>query len=188
MLDGQAGQQVTIGQFVAGMGQRGFGFCLIVFGILAAISLPGVSAVVAVPLVLFSAQMVWGMRQPWVPAFLAKRSFSADGAKRSLERARPWLRRIEIFAKPRMSWFTRGLMERLIGLVCMLLACVIILPGPFTNIPPAIAITLLGFAVAERDGVLAAISLVVAVGAFVLGLSAFIAIAVALWAWFNGYV
>jgi hypothetical protein len=188
LLDGQAGQQVTIGQFVAGMGQRGFGFCLIIFGILAAVSLPGVSTITALPVVLFSAQMVWGLKQPWVPAFLARRSFSANGAKASLERARPWLKRIEIFAKPRVSWFTRGPMERLIGLVCLLLACVIVLPGPFTNVPPAIAITLLGFAVAERDGVLAAIALVVAVGAFVLGLSAFIAIAIALWAWFNGFV
>ena len=188
MLDGEAGRQVTIGSFVAAMGQRGFGFCLIVFGIICAISLPGVSTVTALPLVLFAAQMVWGLKQPWVPAFLAKRSFSADNARRSLERARPWLRRIEIFARPRASWFTRGPMERVIGLVCLMLACVIVLPGPFTNIPPAIAITLLGFALAERDGVLAAISLVVAVGAFVLGLSAFIAIAIALWAWFNGYV
>jgi hypothetical protein len=46
---------------------------------------------------------------------------------------------------------------------------------------------ILGFALAERDGVLLLIGLVAAVVAFVIGLSAFIAVAVALWAWANGY-
>jgi len=69
----------------------------------------------------------------------------------------------------------------------MILCCVILLPGPFTNNPPGIAIMLLGFALAERDGVLVVLGLLAAVVAFVVGLSAFIAVAVALWAWAEGY-
>lgn len=187
LLDREQGKQVTLGHFVAAMGQRGFGFCLIVFGILAAISPPGVGSVMGAPPFLFAAQMVWGFRQPWVPSFLARREFSADNVKRTLERARPWLKRIEVFAKPRASWLARGLIERLVGVVVMILCCVILLPGPFTNNPPGIAIMLLGFALAERDGVLAVLGLLAAVVAFVVGLSAFIAVAVALWAWAEGY-
>lgn len=187
LLDGKAGQQVTIGEFVAHMGQRGFGFCLIVFGIMAAISLPGIGSLMGAPLILFAAQLAWGFRQPWVPPFLARRKFSADGAKRTLEKARRWLKRIEIFAKPRVSWLARGLMERLIGLVCLILAAVILMPGPLTNNPPGLAITVLGFALAERDGILVLIGLVAAVAAFIIGLSAFIAVAIAVWAWAQGY-
>lgn len=187
LLDREQGKQVSLGHFVAAMGQRGFGFCLIVFGILAAISPPGVGSVMGAPSLLFAAQMVWGFKQPWVPGFLARREFSADGVKRALERARPWLRRIEIFAKPRVSWLARGLMERIIGIVVMILCCVILLPGPLTNNPPGIAIMVLGFALAERDGILAMLGLVAAVVAFLIGLSAFIAVAVAIWAWAEGY-
>lgn len=188
LLDREQGKQVTLGHFVAAMGQRGFGFCLIVFGILAAISPPGVGSVMGAPPLLFAAQMVWGFKQPWVPGFLARREFSADAVKRTLERARPWLRRIEVFAKPRVSWLARGLMERLAGVVTVILCCVILLPGPLTNNPPGIAIMLLGFALAERDGILMVLGLIAAVVAFFIGLSAFIAVAIALWAWLSGYV
>lgn len=188
LLDGKAGEQVTIGEFVAHMGQRGFGFCLIVFGILAAISLPGVGSLMGAPLILFSAQLLVGFRQPWLPHRLARRTFSADSAKRTLERARGWLKRIEIFAKPRASFLARGLMERIVGFVCLLLAAVILMPGPLTNNPPGLATTILGFALAERDGVLVLIGLLAAVVAFVVGLSAFIAVAVAIWAWAQGWL
>ena len=187
LLDGKTGQQVTLGEFVDGMGSRGFGFVLIVFGLLAAISLPGVGSLMGGPLILFALQLMGGLKRPWVPGFLARRSISADNAKKTIERGHRWLKKIEIFAKPRVSWLTDGLIQRLVGLFCLLLSAVILMPGPFTNNPPGMAITLLGFALAERDGILMLIALAASVVAFVLGLSAFIAVALALWAWASGY-
>ncbi len=186
LLDGKAGQRMTLGELVAGMGLRGHGFCLIVFGLLAAISPPGVGSVMGAPLILFAAQLAVGFQQPWMPHWLAKRTFAADTVKRTIERGRPWLKKIEIFARPRVSWLARGLMERLVGVVCVLLAAVILMPGPLTNNPPGIAITLLGFSLAERDGILVVLGLIAAVIAFVIGLSAFIAVALLIWAWFSG--
>jgi hypothetical protein len=183
LLDGKAGQQMTLGELVAGMGLRGLGFSLIVFGLLAAISLPGIGSLMAVPLILFAIQITAGFQQPWMPRWLSGRSFSADTVKRNIERGRPWLKKIEIFARPRVSWLARGLMERLVGVVCLILALVILMPGPFTNNPPGIAITILGFALAERDGILVVLGLVAAVIAFFVGLSAFIAVAIAIWLW-----
>ncbi len=186
LLDGKAGQDVALGELVAGMGARGFGFCLIVFGLMAAISLPGVGSLMGAPLILFAAQMIWGLKQPWVPQFLARRTISADAAKRTLQKGERWLSKLEIFAKPRASWLTAEPFQRLAGIFCLLLAGVILMPGPFTNNPPGIAITLIGFALAERDGMLMLIALAVSVLAFILGLSAFIAVALAIWAWASG--
>ena len=45
--------------------------------------------------------------------------------------------------------------ERLIGLVCTVLALVLILPIPLGNILPAAAVSVLGLALAQRDGALA---------------------------------
>jgi hypothetical protein len=107
--------------------------------------------------------------------------------KRTIERGRPWLKKLEIFAKPRVSWLARGLMERLAGVVCFILAAVILMPGPLTNNPPGVAITILGFSIAERDGILLLLGLVAAVIAFIIGLSAFIAVAIAIWIWFGDF-
>lgn len=183
LLDGKAGGQMTLGELVAGMGLRGLGFSLIVFGLLAAISLPGIGSIMGGPLILFAAQVAAGFQQPWMPRWLAERAFAADTVRKTLERARPWLKKIEIFARPRASWLARGLMERLVGVVCLILAAVILMPGPLTNNPPGIAITILGFALAERDGILVVLGLIAAVVAFFVGLSAFIAVAIIAWAW-----
>lgn len=43
----------------------------------------------------------------------------------------------------------------LLGLVCTLLAAVLILPLPLGNLLPALAVTLLGLALVQRDGLLA---------------------------------
>jgi len=187
LLDGKAGQSVTLGEFVDAMGARGFGFVMIVFGLLSAISLPGVGSVMGAPLVLFALQMMAGMKRPWVPGLLARRSMSADAARKTIERGYPVLKKIEIFAKPRVSWLTEGPIQRLVGLFCLLLTAVVVMPGPFTNAPPGMAVTLLGFALAERDGILLLMALVASVFAFLLGLSAFIAVALAIWAWASGY-
>jgi hypothetical protein len=81
LLDGEGGKQISIGDFVAHMGQRGFGFCLIVFGTLAAISLPVIGSIMGAPLLLFSAQLAWGRTRPWLPGRLARRTFSATALR-----------------------------------------------------------------------------------------------------------
>ena len=43
-------------------------------------------------------------------------------------------------------------MEYLVGLVCLLLAVVLVLPVPLGNMLPALAISLLALGIMERDG------------------------------------
>jgi hypothetical protein len=63
------------------------------------------------------------------------------------------------------------------------LALVILVPGPFTNIPPGVAIALFGFAMAERDGLLMLISFVAGIIGFIIGLSAVIATVLLIGSW-----
>ncbi len=175
MLDGRAGQEITLGELLAAMGHRGFGFVFITFGVLAAISPPGVGSLMSLPIMLFALQMMWGAKEPWVPARLNRRRFAADTIAKSMQRARPWLRRIEIFAKPRWSFLADHLMKRLAALVCFLLACVILVPGPGTNNPPGVAIAIFGFAIAEHDGLLMLLAILASIAAFAIG-------ALAIWA------
>ena len=54
--------------------------------------------------------------------------------------------------QPHWPLLATGLAERLIGLVCAVLSIVLILPVPFGNMGPAVAICILAFALLEQDG------------------------------------
>jgi hypothetical protein len=64
----------------------------------------------------------------------------------------PWIRRAEKLSRPRWPLLAAGFAERVIGLVCVVLSVVLILPVPFGNMGPAIAVCILAFALLERDG------------------------------------
>jgi hypothetical protein len=49
--------------------------------------------------------------------------------------------------------------ERVIGLVCLYLAILLLLPIPFVNFPPALCLVLIALGMVQRDGLLAAIGL-----------------------------
>ena len=67
-----------------------------------------------------------------------------------------WLENIRTGSLPffTASGEAKAPVNRVAALFCLLLALVILAPGPFTNVPPGIAIALFGFAMAERDGLL----------------------------------
>jgi hypothetical protein len=188
MLDAKAGQEIRLSDLLEAMGHRGYGFVFIAFGVLAAISPPGLGSLMSLPVMLFAAQMLWGAKEPWVPARLNRKTFAADTVRKAIERARPWLRRIEIFARPRLQFLAGGVLQRLAALVCIILACVILVPGPGTNNPPGVAIAIFGFALAEKDGILMLLAFIAAVLAFFIGLAAIIAVAGLAWAWMTGVI
>ena len=52
--------------------------------------------------------------------------------------------------------------ERLVGLVCLLLSLILLLPIPFFNTPPAIAMALLSWGLIRRDGAFVLVGLMAA--------------------------
>lgn len=69
-----------------------------------------------------------------------------------VQRIRPWLARAERLLRPRVARLALPPMEYLVGLVCLLLAIVLVLPVPLGNMLPALAISLLALGVLEGDG------------------------------------
>jgi hypothetical protein len=64
----------------------------------------------------------------------------------------PWLARAERLLRPRAVLLVLPPMEYLVGLVCLLLAVVLVLPIPLGNMLPALAISMLALGILERDG------------------------------------
>ncbi|MCR5879475.1 exopolysaccharide biosynthesis protein [Phenylobacterium sp. J367] len=113
---------------------------------------PGVSAVLGLPLLLFSAQFMLGMRRPWLPGALADRAIRGRDVKAMAERVVPMLLRIERLLHPRLTFLAHGPFARLVGVVAFVLSVIVFLPVPFGNILPSLAIAVLGLGLVERDG------------------------------------
>jgi hypothetical protein len=79
-----------------------------------------------------------------------------------IRRVVPWLERAEKLLRPRISVLALPPFEYLIGVVCLLLAAVLVLPIPLGNMLPALSISLLALGLLERDGYAIATGLIAA--------------------------
>ncbi|HEY6629981.1 MAG TPA: exopolysaccharide biosynthesis protein [Rhizobiaceae bacterium] len=149
---------VSIGHIRDALGNRSFAPLLVLFAAFNLLPLPpGASAVLGLPLIIVSAQMVYGAKQTWLPSYLSERSLSAETFRKAMEWIIPRLVRIERIIRPRYWPFWRRQGDRVIGGVALLLAIVVTLPIPLGNWLPAFATALLGLALSERDGLLLAV-------------------------------
>jgi hypothetical protein len=167
LADDQARERISIGDLASALGDRALGALLFVFAIPNVVPTPpGASTLLGTPLLLLAAQLTFG-RRPWLPALIARQSMSRDGFRGLVHRASPWLEQAERLLRPRWSAFALPPMEYLVGLVCLLLAAILVLPIPLGNIPPALAIALMALGILERDGVWVLVGMVVAVASTV---------------------
>ena len=150
---------VSIAHMRNALGNRSFAPLLVLFAAFNLLPLPpGASVVLGIPLIIVSAQMVYGSKQAWLPSFLMRRSLSADQFRRLMDWVIPRLIRLEKLVRPRYWPFWRRQGDRVIGVVALFLAVVVTLPIPLGNWLPALATALLGLALSERDGILLAIA------------------------------
>lgn len=164
---------VSVGAIRASLGDRSFAALLVFFAAINMLPLPpGTTAVLGLPLVIVSSQMVFGAKTAWLPAIVLRKSFSADQFRAVAGRVVPWLQWIERWISPRYWPFWPGQGERLVGALALVMGVAVTLPIPLGNWFPAFASALLGLALSERDGVLFA----VAVAASALALAIVVAV------------
>lgn len=151
-----AEDRITVGEIVDRFGRRAFGALLFIFSTPNLLPLPpGSSTVLGAPLVLLSPQVALGVHAPWLPRFVDDREISGTDLTRFFGRLLPAVERFEKVSRPRFHFLFGPMGDRLIGLVCTLLALVLILPIPFGNLLPALTIGVLAFSLVQRDGVFA---------------------------------
>jgi hypothetical protein len=145
-------ERIAVADLVIAMQDRALAALMFVFAFPNALPMPpGMSAVLGVPLLFLTAQLALG-RGPWLPRAIARRSMAQRDFALLVRRVMPWLVRAERLLKPRLVPIARPPMEYAIGCACFVLAVVLLLPIPFGNIPPAIAICMFALGVLERDG------------------------------------
>ena len=156
-------ERISVGDLLAALGDRAIGALMFFFAAPNILPVPpGVSTLLGAPLLFLSAQLMLGMR-PWLPGVITRRSISRDDLATLVRRIVPWLAKAEKLLKPRAPVLVRPPVEYFVGLVCLVLAGILMLPIPLGNTLPALAISLLALGVLERDGVWIAIGLLASV-------------------------
>jgi hypothetical protein len=147
--------RLTFTELAAKLESRAWGGLLLIFAAINVLPLPpGTSVFFALPLLIISAQMVFGRASPWFPRSIDKRGVTKQLLGRLIGKM-GWLEaRVERVFKPRLAKLTGPAAARLIGLVCFLLALLAAIPIPLFHMAPAAAIVLFGLALIYRDGAL----------------------------------
>lgn len=147
-------ESVTIGSLLDAFHERGFGFFLFFIALPAALPFPalGISTVIALPLLLLTGQQALGFRTIWLPDSLKRKTVSGNSVQKFIDLAMPWVRRLEIFVRPRLGFITQGIFSYLIGISGFIMAMSNALPVPLTNTVPCIGICLMSVGVVMRDG------------------------------------
>ncbi|GAB3344651.1 exopolysaccharide biosynthesis protein [Marilutibacter aestuarii] len=168
---GDPDDTLRLGDVFNGLGKRSFGMLLFIATLPAFIPIPGIGGAISGPLtILLGAQLLIGLRKPWLPGFIARHGPTRRLMVRFRNLLSPWLSRLERVVKPRAA----GVLDHraasaFTGLLLMLLGLLLSLPIPFTNYLFGALMLLFAFALLERDGRLMLVAWaagVVAIGVF----------------------
>lgn len=149
---------ISIREILDMLGNRAFGLAILVFSLpnsLPIPSPPGFSAIFGVPIILLAVQIVIGRPTPWLPRRFGGYRFSRAKFTAFLQKALPYIRKVERLLHPRLSFMESWLGERVIGIALALLAVVLAMPIPFGNFLPGLSMSLIALGMLERDGALA---------------------------------
>lgn len=166
-------ERISLGELIHAFGTRGYGLLIILFAIpnLIPIYIPGWSPIFGIPLFIVCAQLALGLPEPRLPAVLTRRSLRKSDLLMIVEKATPWLKRIERYVRPRPSMLTGWIGSRAIGIYGAWLAFLVIIPLPLTNGPTSLACAIMAFGLMEEDTRSILVGAVVGVGASLLALS-----------------
>ena len=145
-------ERISVGVLLHALESRAFGALLLVFAFPNMLpSPPGLAGILGLPLVVLSMQLMLG-RTPWLPPFIANRSITKNAFAALVARAIPWIERAERMLKHRLWVMVSPPAQRVLGALCLFLSLMLILPIPFGNLFPSLAICILALGLLERDG------------------------------------
>ncbi len=156
--------QVTLAEIWELAGERTFGFLFVLLSLPSALPVPapGYAIPFGVIMFLLAAQLIGGAQSPWLPAKWKQKSVQLQQVQRICKTGIPWLQRIELLSRPRMSYICTSIPGRtIIGIAIALMSLSMMIPIPGTNTLPSIGIFITGFGLLDDDGAIALGGLVV---------------------------
>lgn len=162
--DGAADGKLSLDDMVIAFGNRAFGILFLLFGLPNCFPMPpGIPILCGIVVIVVSLKMLFGQEHLVLPRWLGERRVDRNLLARVVEKATRPLNALEKFSRPRYPLLSGALMRRAIGLASCALGVALMAPIPiFGGIPAGIAVTILGLAFAQKDGMLIGFGVVVA--------------------------
>lgn len=158
------GDETNVGILLYKLRRRSFGGVLF---ILAALSiLPGVGIFSGVFMMLLGLQLCLGFGSPRLFRYVSKQTIRINHITYLLDRVIPLIERVEQYIRPRWLFCVGLPLNFIIGLITIVLAFLIIVPLPFTNLLPVLSMCTLSIGLMEKDGVCILIGLAISLLAF----------------------
>ena len=153
LLSSRSGEKLCLGEVVEAFGDRAFGPVMFFFALLNMLPWPpGGTTLTGAPLLLLSIELALGRERLWIPHWAERISVDRDTFRRM---SRPFMRPLrwsEAVSRPRLYFLTGGFGQGVIGLACLFLSAVLVLPIFGGNLIPAVAIGFFSLGVMQRDG------------------------------------
>jgi len=171
--------KVTLTEVLQLAGERIFGFLFVILALPSALPVPapGYSTPFGLVLFLLAVQLIAGAKLPWLPQRISSQPIEIKQVQGVVKAGLPWLRRIELLSRPRLSYICTSLPGRVtIGIAIALMGISMMIPIPGTNTLPAMGIFVTGFGLMEDDGAISLGGLVLCLMGGILSASILIAL------------
>jgi hypothetical protein len=167
----------TVTELMEALHERSFGIILLLMALPNAFmiaAIPGLSYLFGTILIIVSLQMIQRRKEPWLPGFVRRQTFSKKGLKTLLKIVNPYLYRVEKHLKSRWVFLTSRHSERCLGVICLLHGILIALPIPLGNFLPGVALVFLSLGILEKDGLYILIGLLLSLAVFAFFFTVFV--------------
>lgn len=148
-------EKIKIGDLLICMDSDGFAPLILILSLILILPLPPpLSTLVGLFIMFFSAQMIFGFNNIWFPKFIMEKKINRETLFSAINNTSKYLKKLEKFTKKRLIFMESEVVKKIIGIIIFLLAMISLIPIPFANFIPGLAIILITFGLVSRDGLI----------------------------------
>ncbi len=171
VVNKSSSDRVPIRDLVDAMDAIGFGLAMMIFAFGIIIPLPPpFPSIIAIPLVIFSLQMIAGYDSPKLPQRFSNLSVKRSVLAMLVQRSSPYIRKVERILKPRLLFMTSHIGERIIGFFTLLFSSFVMLPMPLSNFIPGLGVLIISFGMMGKDGFIVIFGIVIGITGMVVSI------------------
>lgn len=162
VVNKSSADRIPVRDLVDAMQAIGFGLVMMIFAFGIIIPLPPpFPSIIAMPLIVFSLQMIAGYTAPKLPKRFEKISVKRSVVAMLVQKSAPYIRKVEHILRPRLGFVTTPRAERVIGVFALIFSSFIVLPMPLSNFIPGLGILIISFGLLGKDGLVVICGIIV---------------------------
>jgi hypothetical protein len=162
VVNKSSADRIQVRDLVDAMQAIGFGLAMMIFAFGIIIPLPPpFPSIIAMPLIIFSLQMIAGYTAPKLPKRFEKISVKRSVVAMLVQKSAPYIRKVEHILRPRLAFVTTPRAERVIGVFTLIFSSFIVLPMPLSNFIPGLGILIISFGLLGKDGLVVICGIIV---------------------------